>query len=76
MTVVAPAPRGRIALGVLGILVALLCTTSVASAKTFDVTYDWNDGRYGFQGWRPDNAPPGDSAEGPFYTSTATRGRV
>jgi hypothetical protein len=59
----------------LGALAVVLTTAPTASARTFQVTYDWGDNRYGFEGWRPDNTPPGGVADGPWYSSTKTTGR-
>lgn len=55
-------------------LLALLLVVSQASAKTFEITYDWNDARFGAQGWRVDNAPPTDALGTPWYATTHTVG--
>lgn len=57
-----------------GAVAALVVSAGPVAAATFDVTYDWGDARYGAQGWRADNAPPGGSAAGPWYASSFVAG--
>jgi len=58
-----------------GALLAGLLGSGTAGARTFQVTYDWSDVRYGFAGWRPDNTPPGGVAGGPWYQATMVPGQ-
>lgn len=55
---------------VAGLLAAGLLLPSAADAKTYSLTYDFGNPRSGNAGWRADNAPPGNTPEGGWYSST------
>lgn len=60
----------RRTLALLGAVAAGLIAAPGAAAGTFEVPYDWDDARSGFEGWELKNVPEG----GVFYRGTKTPG--